>query len=377
MKVVRLLLLTCCLTSPGAQASDHENQSRLQALKDQIIALKNSLTSKNSELDQLEEQLAAREIAAGKLQESIHKLESEITSLQKETLTLEHRRSELETYSKEQQTLIAREINGAYRLGKAEPVKLLLNQEDPQKFTRTLKYYQYLVKARQNKIEQFEQTIRELKRVEEDLTNKQHSLLAAKDQNAVQLAELATEQEKRRQIIGSLNKALKDDNSRLSKLSLEKKQLEELIARLEKELHDLGPQASEPFPKNRGKLPWPINGKVSHNFGSSRGQALKWSGLLISAAAGEPVKSVYNGRVVFSDYLRGHGLLIILDHGDGYLTLYAHNQLLLKEVGDWVQRGDTIAQAGSSGGLADSALYFEIRHNGTPQDPKRWLKAQG
>jgi septal ring factor EnvC (AmiA/AmiB activator) len=114
---------------------------------------------------------------------------------------------------------------------------------------------------------------------------------------------------------------------------------------------------------------------VTQSYGSFRAQSLKWTGWLISASEGSPVTAVHTGRVAFSDYLRGHGLMLIVDHGDGYLSLYAHNRELLKQVGDWVQAGDRIALAGNSGGLTDSALYFEIRHNGRPQDPKAWLGA--
>lgn len=373
----QLLVIFCCLLPLAAESNEQENRSRLEALKDQIVQLKKSLTSKSSEIADLEDQLAEREIAAGTLKSRVHTLEAEITALEGEVTQLRNRQQALEKYRAEQQAMIAREINAAHRLGRSEPIKLLLNQEDPHQMARTLKYYQYLVKARRDKIEQFERTLAELESVEQDIATKQQDLVRAKEQNAVELAKLAAEQEKRRTIIADLNKVLSDDNSRLGKLNQERTQLEDLIARLEQEIHDLGPQATEPFDKVRGKLPWPVKGRVSQQFGSTRSQDLKWTGWLIDASEGVPVKAVYNGRVAFSSYLRGHGLLIILDHGDGYLSLYAHNSLLLKEVGDWVQSGDAVAQAGTTGGLTSSALYFEIRHNGKPQDPKRWLRAQG
>lgn len=373
----QLLVICCCLLPLAAHSDEEESRSRLEALKEQIVQLKQSLTSKFSEIDNLAAQLAEREIAAGELKNRVHRLETEIAALEAEVTKLRTRQEALEKYRAEQQAMIAREVNAAHRLGRSEPIKLLLNQEDPHQMVRMLKYYQYLVKARRDKIEQFELTIAELENVEQDLAIKQQDLLRTKEQNAVKLAELAAEQEKRRAILTDLNKALSDDNARLDKLNQERKQLEDLLARLEQEIHDLGPQATEPFDKVRGKLPWPVKGNVSQQFGSTRSQDLKWSGWLIQVGEGVPVKAVHNGRVAFSGYLSGQGMLIILDHGDGYLSLYAHNSLLLKEVGDWVQSGDAIAQAGTTGGLTTSALYFEIRHNGKPQDPKRWLRAQG
>jgi murein hydrolase activator len=373
----QLLVIFCCLLPLAAESNEQENRSRLEALKAQIVQLKKSLTNRFSEIDNLADQLAEREIAAGKLKARVHKLETDIAALEAEVTKLRNRQAALEKYRAEQQAMIAREVNAAHRLGRSEPIKLLLNQEDPHQMARTLKYYKYLVKARRDKIEQFELTIAELVTVEQDIAIKQQDLLRAKEENAVELAELAAEQEKRRAVITELNKALSDDNARLGKLNQERTQLEDLIARLEQEIHDLGPQAAEPFDKVRGKLPWPVKGSVRQQFGSTRSQDLKWSGWLIQAGEGAPIKAVHNGRVAFSSYLSGHGLLIILDHGDGYLSLYAHNSLLLKEVGDWVQSGDAIAQAGTTGGLTSSALYFEIRHNGKPQDPKRWLRAQG
>jgi len=187
---------------------------------------------------------------------------------------------------------------------------------------------------------------------------------------------LKKEQEQRSAVLATLNAAINSDKAQLGKLQSESKALEEIIARLEHAIHTLGDGSSIPFANLRGKLPWPASGKISHGFGAQRAQSLKWTGWLIDTAEGTPITAVHTGRVVFSDYLRGQGLMVIIDHGAGYLTLYAHNQVILKEIGDWVQAGDRIALAGNSGGLANSALYFEIRHNGRPQDPKSWLSAR-
>ena len=133
------------------------------------------------------------------------------------------------------------------------------------------------------------------------------------------------------------------------------------------------PSNYESFVSRKGRLAWPIKGRVAHSFGSTRSGSLRWEGWLISASAGDNVKTVHHGRVVFSNYLRGFGLLVIVDHGEGYMTLYAHNQELLKETGDWVQSNEVVSRAGDTGGLNKPALYFEIRKQGKPADPKSWL----
>jgi len=136
------------------------------------------------------------------------------------------------------------------------------------------------------------------------------------------------------------------------------------------------PAPSQPFAKQRGKMRWPIKGKLSHRFGSQRNAEMKWDGWLLNANEGVAVKAIHHGRVVFSDYLRGYGMLIIIDHGDSYMSLYAHNQVLLKETGDWVTADESVAKVGNSGGRIEHALYFEIRHNGKPTNPKHWLASR-
>ena len=372
-----LIPVLCTLLALDCYGEAEKERSRLEALKSRISELKEALNYRISEIDNLEDDLRERELAAQALRERTRTLDGEIETLENELKTLEARRQVLEQHSIDQQAMIAREMNAAYRLGQSEPIKLLLNQDDPYKLARILKYYQYFANARQEKIQQFQKTIAELATLSDDIAGKQDDLISAREENSIKLAELNLEREKRQQVINNLNKALEDDNARLAKLNRERSELEDLIASLEEEIQKLAPEASEPFAEARGKLPWPTRGTLSKGFGSRRSQNMSWRGWLIDTSAGEAVTAVHNGRIVYSDYFRGHGLMVIVDHGNGYLSLYAHNQLLLKDVGDWVKRGDTIAQAGATGGLAESALYFEIRHNGKPQDPKRWLQTQG
>ena len=185
---------------------------------------------------------------------------------------------------------------------------------------------------------------------------------------------MKTEIKQRNALLKNSRQQINNEKGQLSKLNLERQQLESIIQALQNHVQNLNIPDSQPFSQRRGKLPWPVKGRVGHSFGSTRGSHLKWRGWLLNARSASPVKAIHHGRVVFSDYLRGQGLLVIVDHGDNYLSLYAHNQVLLKETGEWVHPGEVIAKVGNTGGLERSALYFEIRRNGKAVDPKRWLK---
>lgn len=372
------LILAATLVQPGYGEGTEAKaeRSKLTVLKEQISSLSQQLLQRNNEADKLANQLREQELELAKTNKQIASLDGEVAQLQSDVEALGERKAALEGQRRAQQEMIAKEVKSAYRLGNSEPVRLLLNQEDPQKLARIMKYYHYFAEARRQKLDAFAATLAELATVETDIASKQQTLLANREALVAQAAKLDGEKASRKELLASLTASLSSDKARLANLNKERKGLEDVIARLEQAIHTLGQNNSTPFASMRGKLPWPVAGKLSQSYGSRRTQGMTWSGWVIDASEGAPVQSVHRGRVVFSDYLRGHGLMIIVDHGGGFLSLYAHNQRLLKEDGDWVQAGEKIALAGNTGGLASSALYFEIRHNGKPQDPKSWISAR-
>jgi murein hydrolase activator len=373
--VAILMLFTgqawCAPTTPA-----QENRSKLKALKDEITTLKNQLFNRHSEIDEASTTLQEREQELAAVQTQIRALDSEIKSLQDELAALADRKQALDDLRGRQKAQVARELNSAYRQGNAEAIKVLLNQENPHKLARILKYHHYFAEARREKIERFSATIDELVSVENDINRKQSEVETRRSEQVDALQALAAEQAQRQQALLTLQALLESDQARLKKLNTEREGLENLIARLEETLLAIGKELSVPFTQRKGKMPWPVSGKVTKGFGSKRAQSIQWTGWLFDIGEGTPVTAIHQGRVVFSDYLRGQGLMIIVDHGEGFLSLYAHNQVLLKDVGDWVQPEDRLALAGKTGGLENSALYFEIRHNGKPQDPKLWLTAR-
>ncbi|MEX1033351.1 MAG: peptidoglycan DD-metalloendopeptidase family protein [Cellvibrionaceae bacterium] len=175
-------------------------------------------------------------------------------------------------------------------------------------------------------------------------------------------------------MLARLNESIETKDQELQQLARDRQYIEQLMTEIVATVgHQNTFNSDAPFAELRGKLPWPAEGQIAHSFGSERvAGKMKWDGVLIRASEGEPVKAIHHGRVVFADYLRGHGLLIIVDHGEGYMSLYAHNQTLKKAVGNWVEAGEVIASVGSSGGQRQAGLYFEIRQHGRPTNPGTW-----
>ncbi|HSX69357.1 MAG TPA: peptidoglycan DD-metalloendopeptidase family protein, partial [Pseudomonas sp.] len=288
-----------------------------------------------------------------------------------------------------------------------------LNQQQPEQFSRNLTYYDYIGKARLEQLNTFNETLRQLANVENDIATQQAQLQQQKTALDSRRDELAAARKERQAALAKLNKQygagdrkLKAKQQEQIELARVLKTIEETLARQAREAEEarrlaavqaqqarnpnsrplpLGPSVSSgagfggPFAKAKGKLPWPVNGRLVARYGSPRdGDArAKWDGVLIGASAGSQVRAVHGGRVVFADWLRGAGLLVILDHGNGYLSLYGHNQSLLKDAGDMVEAGEAIATVGTSGGQDTPALYFAIRQQGRASDPAQWCRAQG
>jgi len=371
--VLIALTVVAALSSPPLLFAKGE-QAKIDTLSSEISQLQKKLRVTRTERDKSAARLRAIELQSAETQRSVLNLDKEIRLLSKELSKLYSQQKQLDDQRSRQAGQVAQELAAAYRLGREEPLKVLLNMENPEEIGRTLKYYEHVVKARSKILEDYQTTIRELDEVEQSLLNKQNALADKKVQLLAIQQTLSNEKKQRSALLKGSRRQIKSEEGRITKLNLERKQLESIIKALQKHVQNLDIPDNQPFSKRRGKLPWPVKGRVGHSFGSARGSHLKWHGWLLNARDASPVKSIHHGRVVFSDYLRGQGLLVIVDHGDNYLSLYAHNQVLLKETGDWVHPGEVIAKVGNTGGLERSALYFEIRRKGKAVDPKRWLK---
>ncbi len=357
-----------------ASNADESQQKELDSLKRSISTLERQLEDRGKQRNSLQSALKKVELESSKINRNIRRLRTKINKLEKQLTTLDQKEKDLQQNISEQSDAISEQITAAHQLGDQEPIKLLLNQEDPQQLARVLKYYDYFLKARADKIQRYKKDIDDLTETRAEINRQKLALDQSKKALEADKKTLSNRVKSRKKTLDKLQSSLRTDKKKLSKLQDERNKLEEIIETVKKAAAKLAlPSNYESFVSRKGKLKWPLKGRVAHSFGSKRSGTLRWQGWLISASAGDAVKTVHHGRVVFSNYLRGFGLLVIVDHGDGYMTLYAHNQELLRETGDWVQSNEVISRAGDTGGLNKPALYFEIRKQGNPADPKVWL----
>lgn len=364
-------IATLCLLAPAGVAQ----QQDMKKLQENIQQLQKELKSIQGERSELQKNLQKSETEVGELLKKIEQINRDLKNQNNQLKELHQERETLEGAKQQQQSEVATQVASAYQLGQQSQVKLLLNQESPERVSRMLKYHQYFLAARAEKLAAYVATLQQLDELEPRIAAKTIELSNSQKTLQARHEELKQRQKDRQQALAKINSTLKNKDQELRQLEEDRKRLQALLQQV---THTVGsvplPSGNEKFSSRKGRLPWPTEGKVIHRFGSARvtGQ-MQWSGLMIRAAEGKPVVAVHHGRVVFADYFRGHGLLLIVDHGEGFLSLYAHNQSLFKTTGDWVRAGDAIASVGNSGGQAETGLYFEIRHNGKPTDPATWL----
>ncbi len=378
--VVTLSLASLLSLAPGqsllADDATLSKEAKLQQLKKQIRDVRNTLTKSTSQKNRLQLKLRKSEMAIGKISLSITKLASQLKQQRRELQTRQQEKKHKSSELNQQQQLLAQQIRASYAMGNQGYAKILLNQEDPSAIGRTLIYYDYLNQSRTRSIKTIDERIEALSRLESEILHKQQQIQTAQQQQKKEKASLEEKRRSRQQVLTNIEKDIKNQAQRLVQLEEARKVLEALLASLSEALADIPPDAGDikPFRQLKGKLTYPANGRMKNYFGKRRkGGNLKWQGVVINARAGAHVNAVHHGRIAFSDWLRGFGLLVIIDHGDGYMTLYGHNESLFKDVGEWVETGEAIATVGESGGQSNAGLYFEIRKNGKPLNPRPWL----
>ncbi|MEX2366191.1 MAG: peptidoglycan DD-metalloendopeptidase family protein, partial [Pseudohongiellaceae bacterium] len=283
-----------------------------------------------------------------------------------------------EARKNDQQNLVGQYILGAYQAGREEYLKLLLNQQSIDQSARTLRYYDYFNRARSERIAAYNATLADLRLVQEDIRLSTAALLNDRQQLGERLDELESGQLQRRSLLQELDQELASSGSELEHLLQELAAMELLIEELNRSIANLSlGEQQQAFEQMKGRLPWPAAGPLLNAFGARHDLGdLNWQGVTIAADEGEDVRAIHHGRVVFADWFSSSGLLLIIDHGGGYMSLYAHNQMLYHEVGDWVSSGEAVAAAGNTGGRRETGVYFEIRQNGRSVDPVAWCTAR-
>lgn len=369
MRVLFLLLLLI----PALLNAEEASPERLRELKARIAELSDAQQHDLQARDSQQAALREIETRIGKLMRQRRALEADTQAAERRLADLEARQAKLAEEKKVQLGWLAKTVRASYQTGREERIKLLLNQQDPERIARLLRYQEYFQRARAGRLADLDDELVELRQVARQVNAARAELLDRRTELAAHEKRLKTASAEREQAIASLNRSLDKRGGDIAGLREDQQRLETLLEQMRRTLPDIPPDAGgKPFGSLNGKLPWPVPGKVLTGFNAPREGALRWDGVILDADNGTPVRAIHAGRVVFADWMRGYGLLIILDHGGGYLTLYGYNQSLLREVGEWVATGDVLALAGRSGGNTRSALYFEIRHRGKVVNPARW-----
>lgn len=358
-------------SSPSDQKKKEADQA-LSAVQQQISQQKNAIKKTNSKRSVLENQLKSDDIAIAKIAKATIETQARYQLTQKNLKRLAQEKVSLTHQKQQQEKVLGQQLRAAYTSGHHDYIKLLLNQEKPASVQRTVTYYKYLNSARIKEIDQFQIVLSDLLAVTTEHQEQANALKVLKLQQAEQKITFVHSKRERKKTIKALNRKLLSSKQLLAKLVAEE---ENLVTALQR-IAALSQRSVElaGLKKLKKKLSWPIKGKIKHSFGSRKQGYLKWKGILLAAPVGKQVKTIHNGTVLFSDWLKGYGLVTVIDHGAGYMSLYGHNQALLKAVGDRVETGEPIALVGQSGGQAQSGLYFEIRRNGQAVNPKAWLK---
>ncbi len=381
-RCLRFAPVFACLTSLPLYAEDFEERSaQLDTVRTQIKDVKTSMEKARHETDTLQTELKENETYAGSIALNIREIEKQLQQRNKRQNKLTYKKSLHEKALAEQKQALSQQIRSAYMVGKNDYMKLLLNQEDPARVGRALAYYDYHNQARARQINTVNTEIEAIIQLENNINRENNALLKLKENQLAKNREIAQSRSERENILAKLLNELEKQGLELEALQQQEQETKNLLEKLteEQSREDHGSVAFfadiPPFNSLKGKLDWPIKGKLLTRFGSRKqGGKLKWQGVVINAETGVDVQAISGGQVVFADWFRNLGLLIIIDHGDGYMSLYGYNQSLLKKTGDWVLPGEIIALAGDSGGQLRSGVYFEIRNNGSPVNPAKWCR---
>ncbi|MEW5757601.1 MAG: peptidoglycan DD-metalloendopeptidase family protein [Pseudomonadota bacterium] len=366
-----LLVAGVMLLHSPAQAQTEE-KNRLEQIKGEISGLTRKLGQSQRERERLIDILRELDTRIHQTSRALRESQAKEKELQAALEQLGKKQRALTARVEEHRQTLARYTRQRYLAGEHGYLKLFLTQTDPANLNRTLTYYHYLNQAHAGEIDRAKTELQALEDIKQETVQRQTELRDTQAELAAQKVQLMQEQQTRRPLLAALNSEITDRQSRLRQLTADAKALENIIRELQRQ--KTAPAATTTG-AGKGRLPWPVQGRLLASFGQPRGLgSMKWDGALIAAAEGTPVKAIAAGKVVYADWLRGYGLLIILDHGDGTLSLYGQNQSLQKQLGEAVSQSEVIAHVGNSGGGQESGLYFEVRHNGKPVDPAHWCR---
>jgi murein hydrolase activator len=366
-----LLPATVALGDPERE----ELEARLAELQDRISEIRVRLDRDLSQRDEVLDSLADAERRVSEAERLRRQTLAEIEGVSERIDDLNDEQELLAEQVRSSALALGRQLMLVYRQGGQSRLKTLLNQDDPRQFQRQLAYHGYLTRARVQVQDQLVEAMSRLEDNRRDLESRRAELEMLAQQQQQQIETLEIARADREDSLAGLDQRIQSRQEELDQARRDAAELSALLDELALALADIPPELEVPsIMELRGQLPHPVEGPLRRRFGDSRGAELTWNGWLISADEGTDVRAVGHGRVAYADWLRGYGLILIVDHGDEIMSLYAHNEALLRDVGDWVRPGDVIASVGNSGGATEVGLYFELRQGGRPVDPRQWLE---
>lgn len=371
--VTKLILILTFLATATAVANEDRTKKDLSEVQTALKQSQSEYNAQRKKIANLQKNLQQHELDIAKNAKALNMAEQSVKKTEQQQQLQQQKADQLEQQHAQFQHALAAQLKSAYMAGGDDDyAKMLLNQEDTAKFERTLSYYNYLNKARIEQLEELKALQLQIAQNQAELAKTKQKLVNLHDEQKRRQTALVSAQSERQANLKNLQKQLNSTKSSINYLKENQQTLITTIEELEKEKNKkvelLGLNNSE------GKLNWPSRGKLEHTFGQRKHGGIDWKGVLIGAKEGSNINSVHNGQVVFADWLKGYGWVIVVDHGEGFMSLYGHAQTLLKDVGDMVREGETVALVGQSGGQASSGLYFEMRHKGRAVNPEKWCK---
>ncbi|MBI3481234.1 MAG: peptidoglycan DD-metalloendopeptidase family protein [Nitrosomonadales bacterium] len=386
MLFARFLLLFICSLTPatGAYAG---KQEELENLRKRIAAVQHEMEKTHESKAEAADALRESEHTISNSNRKLAELATQQRAADQKLGELQRQQQQLTADMAGQQNMLGRLLYQQYLGGSQEYLKLLLNNQDPNQVTRDLQYYQYIARSRATWLATLRSNLATLDEISSFTREQRAQLAALHKEHAAQKMTLQREQNARKRMLVKISRQLRQQRREINRLQRDEGRLSQLVDKLTQMLaqqksgtlfhNDNLPDDhfdGSPFEQLKGKLVLPVRGTITNRFGTPRPDStVQWKGLFLKTSSGQAVKAIAAGRVIFADWLRGFGNLLIIDHGNGYMSLYGNNETLFKEVGDVLHGGDTIAAVGNSGGNENFGLYFELRHESKPLDPMKWL----
>ena len=365
----------CLLLAPICRAAETETTEReIESVKSQIKTVQTRISSAENELEQMLAELRKYEIAAADVTTTVRQLNSAISAKQDRLATLNEELDQLGENLRQEKKLLSEQVRALYRTGRNDYIKLLLTQENPTLFGRVLAYHDYYNRARAERIGAIRLTQEQLEVLQENINSDKEELISLRSGKEAKLAELNAHRQDRERLLVRSRRFINDQDRQLQVLLKTERELAELLTRLKRSEENYA--GEPPFASLKGKLKWPVRGKITSRYGETKKDGkLKSRGITFASAAGTKVHAISSGTVVYADWFRNLGLLLILDHGNGFMSLYGYNEALLKKAGDRVGKNNPIARTGNTGGQENPGLYFEIRREGNPLNPSLWCRS--